>query len=160
MKKGFTTIRLLVLSLFVLCFWTVGAQSMTTPQTIQQLSDNSTHIVQGVVLGQSSQWDPTGSFIYTTYNLRVDELHKGATSIPETITLFSLGGVVNDTGLYVEHAAHFEGGEDVILFLVEEGEFFIITSWELGRFTILNDKVIENRMPVSEFIQEIKTVQR
>ena len=44
----------------------------------------------------------------------------------------------------------------MILFLTELDNLYSVTSWEMGKFTVENANVVEKKLPVSAFINEIK----
>jgi hypothetical protein len=126
-------------------------------QSIQDLTDNSSHIVRAQVTDKTSQWDETESFIYTTVTLNITESLVGDLNISEEVTVFVPGGSVGDLTLHVQHAPRFEIDQDVIVFLDWKGEVFDVTSWEQGKFTIKEEQVVEKNISVPEFMSEIET---
>ncbi len=145
---------------FCLCILGITAKAVTIPQSTEQLVENSSDVIRGKVLSQISQWDETHTYIYTAVSIEITEILLGSATKGATISVYVPGGVVNDTGLRVEHAPEFKDGEDVILFLTELDNLYSVTSWEMGKFRIENANVVEKKLPVSEFISEIKAAKR
>lgn len=153
--------RLLFTSLVAVLICCGGtAIAATAPQSVTDLTGNSTHIIRAEVLGQESFWNDAHNVIYTLITLKVNELHKGTLDPSANIQIWVPGGQVADTGLSVEHAAQFQDGQDVLLFLVQRDKYFDVTSWEMGKFTVVNNRVAEKNTSVTEFINQIKAAQR
>lgn len=136
------------------------ADAITIPQSTEQLVENSSDVIRGKVISQISQWDDTHSVIYTEVTIEITEIVLGSVARGATISVYVPGGIVNDTGLRVEHAPEFEDGEEVILFLTELDNLYSVTSWEMGKFRVENARIVEKKLPVSEFITEIKAAKR
>lgn len=145
---------------FCVCILGITANAATTPQSTEQLVENSSDVIRGRVISQISQWDETHVVIYTEVTIKIAEVVLGSVAKGATISVYVPGGIVNDTGLKVEHAPEFEDGEDVILFLTELDNLYSVTSWEMGKFRVENGNVVEKKLPVAEFINEIKAVKR
>jgi len=142
----------------LVCAFSGLVLAATIPQTTEQLVHNSSDVVRGNVISQKSQWDETHRFIYTEIQVKVTETVRGSLPKEGTIRVYAPGGVVNDTGLKVEHAPEFTNGEDVLLFLVENNGLYGVTSWEMGKFTVVNGNVREKNLPVVDFVNEIKAI--
>lgn len=128
------------------------------PQTTAELTANSSDVVRGEVLSLESQWNDDETFIFTIVTLRVDERYKGNVGIHSEVTILVPGGEVGEVGLGVEHAAKFEEGQEVIVFLRSiEGGRFSVTAWEQGKFTLENGQVKETQVPVASFEEEIRS---
>ena len=145
---------------FCVCILGITANAATTPQSTEQLVENSSDVIRGKVISQISQWDDTHSVIYTEVMIEITEIVLGSVARGATILVYVPGGIVNDTGLKVEHAPEFEDGEEVILFLTELDNLYSVTSWEMGKFRVENSNVVEKNLPVSAFITEIKAAKR
>ncbi len=145
---------------FCVCILGITANAATTPQSTEQLVENSSDVIRGRVISQISQWDETHVVIYTELTIKITEVVLGSVAKGATISVYVPGGIVNDTGLKVEHAPEFEDGEDVILFLTELDNLYSVTSWEMGKFRVENGNVVEKKLPVAEFINEIKAAKR
>jgi len=145
---------------FCVCILGITINAATTPQSTEQLVENSSDVIRGKVISQISQWDETHAVIYTEVTIEITEIVLGTVTKGAAISVYVPGGVVNDTGLRVEHAPEFEDGEEVILFLTELDNLYSVTSWEMGKFRVENANVVEKNLPVSEFISEIKAAKR
>ena len=141
---------------FCVCIMGITASAVTTPQSTEQLVENSSDVIRGRVVSQISQWNETHTIIYTDVTIEITEIVFGSVTKGATISVYVPGGIVNDTGLRVEHSPEFEDGEEVILFLTELDNLYSVTSWEMGKFTVENANVVEKKLPVSAFINEIK----
>ncbi len=80
------------------------------------LARASAAAAHGRVVAVESSWDPAVGTIYTYVTLDVLQSWQLSGS-PSRIVVKQLGGVVNDTALVVGGQAHFEVGEEVLLFL-------------------------------------------
>jgi hypothetical protein len=58
-----------------------------------------------------------GRGIYTFYHLQVSEALKGDVSPSSSILIREMGGEVNGVGMQVAGSAHFDPGEDVVVFM-------------------------------------------
>ena len=145
---------------FCVCILGITANAATIPQSTEQLVENSSDVIRGRVISQISLWNETHTMIYTDVTIEITEILLGSVAEGATISVYVPGGIVSDTGLRVEHAPEFEDGEDVILFLTELDNLYSVTSWEMGKFRVENSNVVEKKLPVSEFITEIKAAKR
>lgn len=155
--------RLSFLTLLWLCLATVGlwlgqpATAAMVEQTVGQLAANSSDIISGEVLAKESWWNESETFIFTSVTIRVNELYKGALAVLSTVTVVVPGGKVGEVGLGVEHAARFEVGEEVIVFLTPlEDSTYRVTAWKQGKYTLEEGRVKEKRISVSSFEDEIR----
>ncbi len=152
-----------VLAALSLCLAAAGswlAQSATAAmveQTVAQLTASSSDIISGEVLAKESWWNEDETFIFTSVTIQVNDLYKGTLAVPSTVTVVVPGGEVGETGLGVEHAAQFEVGEKVIVFLrPSEDSTYWVTGWEQGKYTVEDGQVKEKRISVSAFEDEIR----
>jgi len=158
MKQRLSLMLSLVLSVTAvwLCLAQPAAAAMVE-QTTAQLAANSSDIISGEVLSKQSRWNESETFIFTDVSIRVNELLKGTLAVSSTITVMVPGGEVGEVGLGVEHAAQFEVGQKVIVFLSPiEGSVYGVTSWEQGKYTLKDSQVQEKRMSISSFKDEIR----
>ncbi len=159
MQKVCSILSLGVLAVCV-CILGTTAMAVVVPQSTEQLVENSSDVIRGKVVTQSSQWDDTHTLIYTEVTIEISEIVLGSAEKGATISVYVPGGIVNDTGLAVEHAPAFEDGEEVILFLTELDNLYSVTSWEMGKFTVESANVVEKKLQVSVFINEIKAAKQ
>jgi hypothetical protein len=101
-------------------------------------------IVRGKTGLSYADWgkgDDGGKRIYTYYELQPTEVIKGAAPSSGTIMLRQLGGEKDGIGMQVAGTAHFERGEDVVVFLNEknvEGSFDV-RNMMMGKFDLERD---------------------
>jgi hypothetical protein len=133
------------------------AQAAMVEQTVAELAASSSDIISGAVLAKESWWNEDKTFIFTTVSIQVNELLKGTLAVPSTVEVVVPGGEVGEIGLGVEHAARFEVGEEVIVFLtlLEDGTYGV-TAWEQGKYTLEDDQVKEKGISVPSFKDEIR----
>ena len=148
--------RLVALSLSLLLTAALSAVAVVVPQSIETLTRESSDIVRGTVLSQQSQWDPSHQYIYTAIKVKVAEAVKGALAPDHIIEINTLGGTVDDTSLWVEHAAAFDDGQEVLLFLNRRDAAYEVTAWEQGKVTIENGAALEKGMSLDALINQIK----
>lgn len=144
----------------LLCSFTGSAFAVKIEQTTEQLVNNSSDVIRGKVVSTEAQWDDAHTVIFTEVSITVDELVLGSIEKGRTISVYVPGGQVGDTGLKVEHAAEFQAGEDVVVFLTPLKGIYGVTSWEMGKFTVQNGTVQEKNRPLTEFISEIKAFKK
>lgn len=157
-KKPFVFV-LCILALLV-CTLAGSASAVKIEQTTGQLVGNSSDVIRGKVTGVLSRWDDAHTIIFTEVTIDVGEIVLGSIEKGRTISVYVPGGVVNDTGLSVEHAAQFEKGEDVIVFLTQLQGMYGVTSWEMGKFTVQNGNVREKNQSAADFISEIRKAKK
>lgn len=118
--------------------WTRGAllaaalgEAATLPATtvdapsFDELVAGAEIVFEGRVSKRDSRWvgkDETRR-IKTFYSLRVDEVLKGEVASPYVLEV--LGGTVGETTLKVEGAPEFSVGDQVILFVTDNGTQFV-----------------------------------
>lgn len=118
----------------------VGDTSATSaiPQTLSDLSDNSTHIVRGDVRHIASRWNADRTLIVTDVSLWVGDSFKGAAGGEILITL--PGGQIDDLVLDVVGAPTFYIEEEVLVFLQRgEDDNFLLPTLFQGKFHITTD---------------------
>ncbi len=128
-------------------------------QTVAELAVSSSDIISGAVTSKESWWNEDKTFIFTTISVQVNELLKGTLAVASTVEVVVPGGEVGEIGLGVEHAAQFEVGEEVIVFLtLSEDGIYEVTAWEQGKYTLENGQVKEKDISVLSFKDEIRKV--
>ena len=99
-----------------------GIASATTfneqpfPETVQ----DAPNIVRGKVGTSYANWalgSDGAKRIYTFYELSLDEVLKGSISGSGSIMMREMGGEKDGVGMRISGTAHFERGEDVVVFL-------------------------------------------
>ncbi|MFQ5499363.1 MAG: hypothetical protein ACE5FH_06795 [Candidatus Zixiibacteriota bacterium] len=146
----------IVAASMLICF-AMAANAAMVEQTIKQMADNSTDIVSARVVSVGSFWNEDKTFIFTSVTLDVKSPIKGNLAATSQIEVLVPGGVVDGTGLRVEHAPEFETGQDVIAFLSPQPQNrYRVTAWEQGKFTVESGTVVKRNVSEAAFINEIK----
>ncbi len=157
MKKRHLIKMSAVLSLVCLMlFALVGTASADVEEmSLADLTSKASTILQGKVSKVKSHWDKDQTMIYTSVSISVGSYLKGETEARE-VTIEVPGGTVGDITLWVSDTPIFEEGQEVILFLREE--YFQIVGWFQGKFTVVDDMVVEKGVPVDQFTGYVKAV--
>ena len=152
-------VKFIFLLLMVSLAMTSTTYGLMIPQTVQDLSDNSSNIIRGKVLSKISMWNDSHDFIYTRVTFQVFENYVAQIKVNNSIEIWIPGGTVNDTTLYVEHSAEFTVGEEVVVFLTEDEIGYGVTSREQGKYTVSNNTIREKNISVEEFRKQIIATQ-
>jgi len=145
---------LLILAGIFLLFSSITATTFA-PTTLEKFVRTSTIVVKVRVDKVESRWDDSHTKIYTHTTVTVLESIKG-NNVPESIVLKEVGGKVGDEALVVHGAAHFNPGEEVILFLIYHRDRYWLHSMAMGKFIIVEDnnsKFATNRTISNELIK-------
>lgn len=145
------------------CFVFPGSDSamalmlkMSTPELTRQAGV----IVRGKVLDMKSEWDPARRRIWTLVTISVSHSIKGNGPENQDVVVKIPGGEVGDIGQKTEDAPIFTTGEEVLLFLqpeiYREKEVFRVTGKFQGKYTIKDNMLIEKKMPIETFLNEIE----
>ena len=120
------------------------------PLTIEQLTDHSQLIIQGVVLSKSCQRDPAGR-IYTKVELEVSDVWKGALT-NRIFTAVHSGGILGDRKATVSNQVEFEIGEEVVAFLAvnQRGEG-VSLGLSQGKFQVWQDSTTQLKFVCNPF---------
>jgi hypothetical protein len=114
----------------------VAANATTIPQySVEDLAGKSDRIIVGTVIRSSTSWGPEHKFIWTRYELAIEDTIKGATE--KTLTVSSAGGHLDGKTMYIPGAVAFTAGERVALFLktFASGDKLTV-GWTQGKFDI------------------------
>lgn len=145
------------------CFVFLGMDSamalmleMSTPELTQQAEA----IVRGKVKDMKSEWDPERRFIWTLVTISVSHSIKGNSPEKQEVVVKIPGGEVGDIGQKTEDAPIFTTGEEVLLFLqpevYREKKVFRVTGNFQGKHTIKDNMLIEKKLPVETFLDQIE----
>jgi len=139
------------LLLFLSCVLAPSLRAIQfTPLSIEQLTRESTLIVQGTVLTKSCQRDPAGR-IFTKVELEVADIWKG--SLPTNrFTVVQGGGILGDRKATVSGQVEYALGEEVVAFLVlnHRGEG-VTLGLSQGKFQIRQEAGTGERLVHSPF---------
>lgn len=124
--------------LFALFTFLVTAGSFATvfrPLTDRELVDRSDAIVIGTVTGSSARVGP-GGYIYTDYQLAIDDVLKGTIQRGQSVTISEVGGMLDGRVTFIEASATYQNGERVLTFLRQrpDGTWFT-SAMTRGRFS-------------------------
>ena len=96
-------------------FATSASASFVLELRVEELTKRADEVVRARVLERQSRWSEDGHSIHTFTTLEVISNLKGQAS--GLVTVRQLGGEVDGVGSFVSGDAHFEVGEEVIVFL-------------------------------------------
>lgn len=125
-----------VLTVFCLIGLAASASAIVFESaTIEELSDESSLIVHGIVEEQDAQWE--GNNIYTYSELRILETLKGTVD-GNSVTIRELGGQVGEVAARVNGVSYVTPNEELVLFLrpTEQDGVYKIHSFMLGKFLV------------------------
>ena len=136
-----------------------AASALMVKLDLETLTKNANVAVRARVESIRCSWDKDHHRIFTFAILAVTESIKGD-PLTSSITVTYPGGKVGDIRLIVEDTPHFRPGEDVVVFLKNKNEEGLreVYGWFQGKYTIENNLVLENRLPVRTFINRIKSI--
>jgi len=160
MRRRLMIQRLLLTALLLSATCLAGpAWAALAEVSTAELIHRSSDVVRAEVLSIESAWNEPKDFILTTVTLRVTEVYKGTVEASSTVDVIVPGGEVDGIGLGVEHAPQFEIGQNVIVLLRPTDEpVFAVVGWEMGKFTVHEDHVVEKGVSLEEFRTEIRRV--
>lgn len=113
------------------------------PQSIEVMTFRSDAVVRCVPVAgtRASSFDPQG-LIVTTQRFQVLETLSSVSPLPPEITIKVLGGTVGDETMLVASTADFVEGEEVVVFLYQDGpsDEFMVLDLSSGKFEITFDQ--------------------
>ena len=154
MKKTHILKMGVVLSLVCLVLFTyVGTASAEVEKmSLEEMISKASIILRGTIPKTESYWNKGQTMIYTSVTISVESYLKGGTTAKE-FTIEVPGGTVGEITLWVSDVPTFEEGQEVIVFLREE--YFQIIGWFQGKYTVVDDLVVEKGIPVDRFTGQI-----
>jgi hypothetical protein len=117
----------------------VPAASASTflAMSLDELVAESDQVVQGEVVQTRSFWDAEQRVILTDATLRVDRHLLGEG--PPTVTVRTFGGRVDDYEVLAHGFPAFAEGDEVVLFLQEQGDGTSrVTGYQLGHYEVVD----------------------
>lgn len=106
--------------------------------TLADLVARSVAVVRGVVRSSEARWDADHARIHTTWRVEVAEPAYGAER-GQILEVITLGGRVGDAHMQLSGNVRLVEGEEVVLFLVRNGEAFSVAGMTQGKFTVVRD---------------------
>lgn len=113
--------------------------------SVEELSQASSDVVRGRVVGQTVHWTPHHEGIYTKVQIEVLEALQGEASPGRRMTIIQAGGTIDGVSLDWTGRPVFTDGEDLILFLqpYEPGNpadgRHLVVGGKQGRMTVVSD---------------------
>ncbi len=95
----------------------VGWASLALFQDVKDLVERSDRVLVGEVLSVDAAWDKDHKRIYSSIELQVAEMWKGAMPPASTLKIVQPGGSVGDIEMRVHGMPSFTAGERAVLFL-------------------------------------------
>jgi hypothetical protein len=134
--------------------WALVASGTTVrPVTVEELTDGSSHVVDGKAVSSYAAWDAGHKAIYTYTSFEVSKLMKGQLRT-RTVVVKQFGGRVGNTVSRRMGVREFAAGEEAVLFLYPSPNAdgtMLITGLIQGRFSVQRSggaATVSNGMPV------------
>ncbi len=146
---------MLLLFIFFAAIPVVSASIIKT--SVEDLSREADIIIIGDVKEVGSRWNLWRTTIYTYSTLSVERYIKGTG--PETLTIITKGGTVDDLNMWVEDVPVFEENETVLVFLKQAGDEFSVVGWVQGKYIVENEYVRDLRgekTSLKDFLRRIE----
>lgn len=105
--------------------------------SLQEIVEQADAIVVGQVFTQRSYWDAERRFIWTDSVIQISQAVKGTP--PSILVVTSMGGEVGNEGMVNTAAEIFRPGEEVLLFLIREGQQWRTLNMAQGKFDLRPD---------------------
>lgn len=116
MLEGFGKPRVTISALLVLLvFAEIGRSTSIPPMTFHELVAKADQIVTGRVVGNEISWGPEHKFVWTRYEIAVDDVIKGP--LQKTVIVSEPGGTLDGITMRIAGAVAYFTGEHVTLFL-------------------------------------------
>lgn len=100
----------------------------------EELLASSAAVVEGRVLDVRSFWNDDRTAIVSEARVLVDELVAG--EAPNVVVVRTFGGEVGDLAIVAHGFPTFQSGEQVLLYLSQDGEGYRVTGYRLGQYSI------------------------
>jgi hypothetical protein len=140
---------------FLACFLTFSCLLCATtvvPVSLEELTRNSSHVVEAIAAESWTRWNPQHTFIYTYTRFEVSAGLKG--NPPSTLIVKQLGGSAEGYTQKVAGVRGWHPGEKAVLFLRPSADVdtsFEITGLMQGNFAVhtlsTGESIVSNGMP-------------
>ena len=124
-------------ALFACCL--LGAVTLSATvvprMSLGEIADSSERVVHGVVTRKWSAWDDSHRYIWTHYEIQVNDTLKGPAGTRFTIS--EPGGMVGDIGMHLSGAPEFRAGDEIIVFAYQTPiDYWRVRGYSQGAFTV------------------------
>jgi len=119
--------------------WICGAigASAVPRLTLAQMADGSEYIVEATVLRSWTAWDARHRFIWTHYELSVNDWIKAPVASDRTLIVSEPGGTVDGVTTLAEDATPYTLGEAVVVLAWPTADGFLrAAGYGQGKFTV------------------------
>jgi hypothetical protein len=113
------------------------------------LARDADAIIWGKVIQSESFWDESGKGILTKIDITVDRVLKGGINV-KILTIVQRGGTIDGYRQIVFGQAQFFIGEEVIVFLEQKENEYVVKGMAQGKFSIQKDPITGKRLAVRE----------
>jgi len=122
---------------------------------IETLSRQAAVVVVATCQERPARWDSARQMIVTDYRFRVRQQVKGR--VPDDIVVTEPGGQLpeRNLALHVPHAARFEPGEEVLLFLSPDTTGMRVLGGSVGRYTVTLDPATGERQISKQSLSQV-----
>jgi hypothetical protein len=132
------------------------ANALVVKMDTPELTEKAKQIVIGHVVNVQSEWHDENQMIFTYVSVQVEEFVKGTGR--NTVTVKIPGGTLEDQDLrlWVSDIPEFSIGERVVLFLKDMTPHTNLLGLFQGKYTVVDDRVLERDIELDEFLNEIR----
>ncbi|MBC8754666.1 matrixin family metalloprotease [Kordia sp. YSTF-M3] len=112
MKKQFSLLLFLIIGVFG---FAQECSILMTPLSIQERTNEATHIIEGKVMASNAYWDVNKHNIYTVHTISTYKSFKGQSNV--TFKVVTKGGKVDDHFQLTSSSAHLQPGMEGTFFM-------------------------------------------
>jgi len=133
-----------------------GAESLEN--SISSLTASSDMVIRGQVGSQVSFWSDDHTLILT--DSQIDVRYSVAGPPAQTVTVRTVGGRLADegVGMGATHTPELQTGEEVLLYLQNDGGHFTISQGEAGKFTVSAGQASNGQLHIHSLLSDILAI--
>jgi hypothetical protein len=158
MAHGTRTLLAVALALTLCGLLVERVAAMEKATDLDDLETRAGLIVLSTVVGMQTIEVNESNFIQTVVTVLVQNRLKGASA--DQIKVQVPGGQLDDVALDVAGEPEFEVGQHVLLFLQPDGGVYRVSGRSRGKFTLRDDRVVENGRLAAEFVDQVEAIVR
>jgi len=103
--------------------------------SLGEIAESSERVVHGVVTRKWSAWDDSHRYIWTHYEIQVNDTLKGP--VGTRFTISEPGGMVGDIGMNLSGAPEFRVGDEIIVFAYQTPiDYWRVRGYSQGGFMV------------------------